>query len=332
MQVCNSDRPASLSCYVVAGRLLFVQCDSSNLGQLLEHLFAGWQLAPVEFQDRQPQVHISCHCNAPATLIPPGYDRFEIAEQAQCYVSDGCFLLDLGDSSLQLTSKLPVDIQIWFKTEPESVNANLARTLSFAVCAGLRRHGLFDLHGAGLLAPDSESGVLIIGPSGGGKSTLATQLVATGWSYLSDDELLLTLEDDKVIARGFRSFFALSAEAIAATGVAIDSGVAKEMKARFEPGDVFGQSRSDTAIPRALFFTSVSSKVETQVAELSRTETMTRLLRACPWATYDRDVAAENLHVLSSLARQSKGFDLVAGRDLLEPGYADTLLRTFIKS
>jgi hypothetical protein len=53
---------------------------------------------------------------------------------------------------------------------------------------------------------------------------------------------------------------------------------------------------------------------------------MTRLLRACPWATYDRSVAGDNLELLSTLARQARGFDLSAGRDLLNPGYAASLL------
>jgi len=53
---------------------------------------------------------------------------------------------------------------------------------------------------------------------------------------------------------------------------------------------------------------------------------MMRLIRACPWATYDTSIASANLEVLSALARQAIGFDLVAGRDLLVPGFASELL------
>jgi ABC-type polar amino acid transport system ATPase subunit len=56
----------------------------------------------------------------------------------------------------------------------------LARVGSFAVCAALRRYGLFDLHSAGVVEPESDSAVLIVGPSGSGKSTLALQLVNSG--------------------------------------------------------------------------------------------------------------------------------------------------------
>jgi hypothetical protein len=53
---------------------------------------------------------------------------------------------------------------------------------------------------------------------------------------------------------------------------------------------------------------------------------MTRLLRACPWATYDTSIASANLELLSTLARQTVAFDLFAARDLLQPGYAAELL------
>jgi hypothetical protein len=332
MQVSNFDRSANPRCYSVVGRLLFVRTQSSQLSQLLERLFAGWQLTPVDVQDQQPQIVIDCHVGENVVSISPGLERFEIAEQAQCYLSDDGLIVDFESSLLQLSGRDPVQILIAFKNEPASIDVNLSRTLSFAVCAGLRRHGIFELHSAGLVGPHTNSGVVIIGPSGSGKSTLTTQLAASGWKYLSDDELLLTVEQDQVVARGFRDFFALSAEAMAASGVVFGGAISGDAKTRFEPVAVFGQKAVESVIPRALIFTSISGKVETQVVELSQTETMSRLLRACPWATYDREIARENLKVLSHLARQSAGFDLVAGRDLLAPGYADEFLKSIIKA
>jgi len=328
MQVRNFDRPVNHICYVVAGRLLFVQTSDSQFADLLRHLFAGWQLSYEAFPNRQPDVVIKCMVGESFPLTPVEVQRFELAEQAQCYLVDNGFFVDFGSSLVQLKSTDTVEINIWFKTGSSSVNANLARTMSFAICAGLRRYGLFELHGAGLLAPNGGPGVIILGPSGSGKSTLTTQLASSGWQYLSDDELLLSLEHDQVVSRGFRSFFALSPEAIALTGATIASSTDRATKTCFEPADVFGENPVETTIPRALFFTTVTGKGETRVVELSRAETMTRLLRASPWATYDREVAAENLRVLSQLAKQSTGFDLLAGRDLLIPGYASTLLQS----
>jgi len=54
---------------------------------------------------------------------------------------------------------------------------------------------------------------------------------------------------------------------------------------------------------------------------------MTRLLRACPWATYDTAVADPHLQLLSQLARQAKGFELQALFDILEPEPASRIIR-----
>ncbi|PWT94049.1 MAG: hypothetical protein C5B55_03375 [Blastocatellia bacterium] len=330
------DRPANRRCYTVAGRFVFVDSDESVLSGLLEQLFAGWLLARVESTNQRPDVLISCRCTRQPPEVPFGLDEFEIAEQARCYPVKEGFYLDLGNSLLQLSSSAPVKIEIWFRQIPETVNASLARAVSFAVCAGLRRHGVFDVHGAGVLAPGSSSGVLIIGPSGSGKSTLTTQLVAAGWGYLSDDEILLSIEDDQVLARGFRSFFALSTDAMIATGLAELEGAAAiqpaALKACFEPRSIFASEQAHTAAARFLFFTSVAHKAQTHLTELTKTESMIRLLRACPWATYDRDIAADNLQVLSRLAHQCRSFDLEAGSDLLVPRCADLLFRPYIES
>jgi hypothetical protein len=167
-----------------------------------------------------------------------------------------------------------------------------------------------------VVQPQSGAGDLIVGPSGSGKSTLTFQLASAGWSYLSDDEVLMSLKDGPVEARGFRSFFAMR--------VAASAG----FRNVFEPADVFASERVSQVVPRWLLFTAISGDKETRMVELSQAETMIRLIRACPWATYDISVAGPNLELLSRLARQTKAFDLAAGSDLLEPARAAEFFKT----
>jgi hypothetical protein len=49
---------------------------------------------------------------------------------------------------------------------------------------------------------------------------------------------------------------------------------------------------------------------------------MARLLRMSPWACYDRATAASHLSILASLAANTRGYELRAGRDLLDPEIA----------
>ena len=300
------DRPASQSFYAVAGRLLFITTFDLRLSAPVERLFAGWQLEPVSFSDRSPDIRIEFSCGDSAPQIPSNLDQFEIAEGGQCYTDRGDFYLTFDGSVIHLENGAPVRVRVWFaKLDSDAL---LARATSFAVCAALRRFGMFELHGAGLVHPVSEKGVLVIGPSGSGKSTLALNLATAGWPYLSDDEVLLSLVDGEVEARGFRSFFAVRGAAA--------------LKTCFEPDTMFASGRRVKASPGVLLFARLSGQQKTQLVRLTQAESMTRLIRACPWATYDTSIASANLELLSRLARQTSAFDLYAGRDLLEPGCA----------
>ena len=298
------DRPASQAFYSVAGRLLFIESLNLELRNLIVGLFAGWQLTPVSLPDRSPDIQISFSCDALPQRIPRHLDRFEIAGGGKCYIDEAGLYLELGGPVVHLENGGTVSVL--FTELPRLGDPLFGRAASFAVCAALRRFGLFDLHSAGVVEPQSGKAVLIIGPSGSGKSTLALQLVQSGWSYLSDDELLLSLRDGAVEARGFRSFFAIS-----------EAGA--QFKRCFEP---LGSKRVEQAYADVLLFISRNGESRSQLSKLTQAQTMMRLITACPWATYDRSIAGANLELLSALARQANGFDLSAGRDLLEPGFA----------
>ena len=320
------DRPASQSFYAVAGRLLFVESFDLELATLIERLFSGWQLTPVSFPDRSPDINIVFFSGRDLPEIPGGLSvsQFDVADGGKLYsASDFCYL-KFESSLLHLEpvagSSGQVNVSVWIK-QPGPSDAELARVTSFAVCAALRRFGMFELHGAGVVVPETQHGLLIVGPSGSGKSTLTLQLARAGWSYLSDDELLLSLNGEEVEARGFRSFFALA-----------PADANSSSKTCFEPASVFQSSRTARAVPKFLLFTAISGASETQLHKLTQAETMSRLIRACPWATYDTAVAGPNLELLSRLARQANGFNLMAGTDLLAPDRAAEIISSVCRS
>jgi hypothetical protein len=310
------DRPASQSFYAVAGRLLFIQCFDRHLAARIERLVAGWQLTPVSSPDRNPDVKISFSGASSLPPVPHGLTEFEIADGGHCYTAPNQFYLAFPESLLRLEHKNPVCVSV-FICNPTDVE--LGRVTSFAVCAALRRFGLFELHAAGVVAPNTKDGVLIVGLSGSGKSTLTLKLATAGWGYLSDDELLLSVADEEIVARGFRRFFALAPATLATVR-------ASRFKTCFEPADVFAAPAVSCVAPRFVLFASISGLKETQMSTLNQAETMSRLIRACPWATYDTSIADAHLQLLSRLARQAQGFDLLAGTDLLAPDRASHII------
>jgi hypothetical protein len=314
MEVIQVDnRPASRTLYSVAGRLLLTESFNSQLRKLIGFLFSGWLLTPVSQIDRPPDIRISFFCGDRQPDIPDNLNQFEIAGGGKCYTGGGELYLTLQDALVHLKESQGVAVDVWFAQLPDPNEPLPATMTSFAVCAALRRFGVFDMHSAGVVEPESGKGVAIIGPSGSGKSTLALQLALAGWAYLSDDELLLSLVDGVVEARGFRSFFAVSQEHTA-------------VKHCFEPDASFGLTRASRASPGIVIFISLDGGTKSEIRELTPPESMMRLIRACPWATYDTSIASANLEVLSTLARQAVAFELFAGRDLLQPGYAAELL------
>lgn len=310
-----ADRPAFQSFYLIAGRLLFIESLNLNLRNLIELLFAGWQLTPASLPGSSPDIRINFFCGEQSPRIPPGLNQFEIAGGGQCYTEGSELYLAIRDSLVHLRETKPVAVDVWLAELPGPGDPLPATVASFAVCAALRRFGMFDLHSAGVVNPQSEKGVLIVGPSGSGKSTLALQLALAGWPYLSDDELLLSLTDGVVEARGFRSFFAVRKGPEEAP-----------LKHSFEPDVALGLKRAAEVSPGVVLFTSLSGAQKSRISRLTQAEGMMRLIRACPWATYDSSIAGANLEVLSILARQAVAFDLAAGRDLLEPSFAAELL------
>jgi len=263
------DRPASQAFYSVAGRLLFIESRNFELSDLIVDLFAGWQLTPVSLPAKSPDIRISFSCSETPQIIPRNLNRFEIAEGGKCYTDGACLYLELSGAVVRLENGSPVSVKVSFTERPRLGDALCGRAASFAVCAALRRYGLFDLHSAGVIEPESGKAVLIIGPSGSGKSTLALQLAQAGWSYLSDDELLLSLRDGAVEVRGFRKFFAIS-----------EAGA--QLKHCFEPEVVLGLKRTDQAFPGCLLFIRLNGESRSELRRLTQPKTMMRLLTACP--------------------------------------------------
>ena len=130
--------------------------------------------------------------------------------------------------------------------------------------------------------------------------------------------MLLGLRDEEVEARGFRSFFALSSKR--------SSKALLRARQRFQLS-----SNRESYTASYLLFSSVQHEDKTQWRELTQTETMSRLIRACPWACYDTLVASPYLEMLSRLARQARGINLMAGTDLLDASEASRIVSSICR-
>ena len=327
------DRPASECCYAVAGRFLSVEITDNRLSRVVSQLFAGWSLESLATVPQRIDAKIRFLPGPLAPSIPEGWSNFETAGGGRCYTNGDSYYLQFANSLILVEPAETKSVTVWFTSLTDASEAEISHSISFAVCAVLRRCNLFEVHAAGLVSPETDRATLIIGPSGSGKSTLALNLVQSGWNYLSDDELLLDNPVGEVQARGFRRFFAVSDTSTVASNhdslghcTQPERGISR--KIRFEPSTIYPVRELAVSTPDRVLFIRITGEKVSSLNELTSIESVTRLIRACPWATYDRAVAENYLAVLSRLARQTNAFELKAGTDLLNPQVAADILRT----
>lgn len=206
--------------------------------------------------------------------------------------------------------------------------ALLSQIFGCALHALLQPRGLHFLHGAGLIAPNSDTGVLIVGASGSGKSTLAGRLITSGWRYLTDDLLLIGRQPDgkkpPVVAHAFRRHFAVTEAALAQCGRAGEGRGAKvvlsssQRKRWLDPDAMWPGRYAPQCIPQILVFPQLTDAPTSRLAALTPQETLLSLWQETPLVNYDPAITRKQVQTMTALARQSQSWRLYAGRDLLE--------------
>ncbi len=329
--------------YRVAAQTIVVEAHDTWAAKIIEQLFEGWYLtrvtAPLELS-LSPAIVIRSRVRPPE--IPGGWPQFEIAGGGTCFTDGKASYIDIEGSVVAVGKPGHAAVEVWTNGMLEIQSPALTRVVTYALAAALRRRGLFELHSGAVIDPESGQGVLIIGPSGSGKSTLTVQLATAGWSFLTDDVLLLNAEGSEVEAWPLRRCFAITAETFAASNFLRASASLSYMQAQradkkndkkqFVPHRVFNSEFKEQCIPQTLFFSELAGGSRSQVLRLSPGETMARLIRMNPWSCYDRSTATEHLAVLSALVKQSTGYSLRAGKDLLDPETSSNLMAKYTRN
>jgi hypothetical protein len=332
--VANPGRPALADTYAVAGRFVCVEAGGPGAADPFRRFFAGWHFARVEGAEAPaPDATIRVRPGAPPPP-PAGLESFETAGGGFCRTDGRTYIFERDGSAVRADGGAS-GVEVWIGEGAASRERSaLARVVFEATMVALRRCGLFELHAAGVVEPETGGGFLVVGPSGSGKSTLATQLASAGWRYLSDDALLLRGGGELIEACALRREFAVTEQTVAAGVLEGFEGLLNEpvsfdpLKRRFKPHALFPEGFAESCVPRVLLFPVITHEPRSRARRLTQAETMRGLLRMCPWACYDRPAAAAHLNVLARLARQAAGFELKAGRDLFgDAGYSAAYLR-----
>jgi hypothetical protein len=306
--------------YIVAGQsVTFVCADGGTAENVARHV-AGWHFtaSPGEHSSAFT-IQLSSEAAPP---MPRGPADFSV-HHGECFSDGDAWALSTSDSWIRVHPLAMHRVDVWIGEETARSSIALARLLFYATQAALRQCGLYELHAAAVMPPSRAGGVLIVGASGSGKTTLAMRLTASGWPNVADDLVLIREDSPAAEAFAFRRVFAATEttlEACPTPGIEEATRQPSELepaKRRLDPEVLFPGRFAPSCTPRALVFPVITGEAHTGTRPMTAPEALTRLLKMCPWASYDTAVARPHLRALATLARQCASYELMAGTDLL---------------
>lgn len=331
-------KPVTTRHYSVASRVIAFKITEEWISRSLETFLGGFYL-----QTSSQPPHALADCTVTITTgapppIPEDYDAFE-TEQGFGYTNGETYHFVVNESRVIVGSPASRSVEVWMGNSSQARHpVAQVNVFSYVMHFMLRRCDLYDLHAAGIVEPRTGAGALFVGNPSSGKSSLTVRLARAGWSYLSDDMLLLHELPEGVRARALRKVFSVSDLTLAgcslprleeALGEPVNSDPSKR---RLEPSIVFPQRFAESCRPDFIFFPTISGECETSIGPLGKADAMVRLLRVYPWAGFDA-AARTYLRFLERLLRQVQCFFLSAGRDILaDPDCAPRLLGELINS
>ena len=329
---------ASGRCYEIADRVLSVETDAEWAARLAETFFGGLHLSPSLHPDTGP-AHLQLKImTEPPPPLPTELQRFDVPGGV-CYKNHQSYYLEVKGSRIAVGAKDSKQVRVWLgNTARARMRASLLTVMAYAVPAALRRIGLYDLHAAALIEPESGCCFLFPGPSRSGKTSLSLRLAASGWHYLSDDVVVMSEGEEGVEARGLRRPFQTSDDSLVGHELprlddALIAMIPNDSEKRsLDPEILFPGQFAPSAHPGVLCFPVITGECQSRLEQTPKAEAMMRLIVMCPWSNYDSSAAREHLRVLSHLVRQCQTFTLHAGRDVFdEPNGASALLTQLVK-
>lgn len=193
----------------------------------------------------------------------------------------------------------------------DEVAADLYAMLTVASAFLLGRLGGALIHSAAVIAP-SRGGWLLVGDARAGKSTTTLNLITSGWNYLSDDQVILSLEESgSISAEGWLRPFHIDA--------GWPLGCESERRESVDPSTLGpGRWQRRAALVGTLFL-ELRRASRTEVERLGSADALAAIVRQSPWLMAD-PVQAPALLALLIATVQQPTFRLFLGRDTYRDG------------
>ena len=180
----------------------------------------------------------------------------------------------------------------------------------------LRSRHRFVLHASGV--EKDGAGVIFVGNSGSGKTTVTLSLLTAGWRFLGDDMVALARSGDRIDALALRRTMSCSTTTLA--GLGLGAGSAGEAKAEpaFDPVESLSVPVIDSMSLRSVVFPTVTDSRTSELELLGSAETVGILARSMAGIFTDPNWAQIQLATLAELSSRANGYRLRVGRDVFD--------------
>ena len=255
---------------------------------------------------------------------------------------------DLGDHSLSLGAVKAwlrdESNSAWLENPSSSITAKIDLTSGIAnvaidpdkqpnpfdvsalltIVAGLLliRRGRTPVHAGAVVHPETGLAWVLVGDSHSGKSTTTANLVRAGWSYLSDDYIVLSRgADDVVMVEGWPDDFHLDE--------GWHSGEPTGVRGTTRESDFRQDARKESAVLAGMLFPRVDPSLPTTISPVAGVIGLERIIRQSPWLVADPVSARGVLELMRSAASKDTA-DIRLGRDTFaNPALLDEVVRSF---
>jgi hypothetical protein len=300
----------------------------SDLDRLLHDL--SWTKIPEKRQDFS--LSLAVRLDARRAVPRPASGETNLGDGFRGREGDEAFDLTDGQALLRIEPRAghaEVRLAPSFLRRPSLLRQNF---WVFGLMKLLQSRGFYGLHAAALVRKDGR-GVLVVGGSGSGKSTLAIALIRRGWSYLSDDAVVLRARPEGIEALALRRHvYVVEAAAgdyrdLGLGGTRADRRGGRRRRVRVEAAH--SAQRTVACFPSVLLFPRIVRRARSTVAPLGRVQALRRLLEQSGPQLFDRRDTGVRLSVLKSLLDQCAAHEFRAGADVSrDPDAVGDLLET----
>ena len=278
-----------MTAYIFHDLTLDVEQESAEiptgLTELLQHLSFVRTSAPLT----EPSLRVSARVNAAYGGEVPRTARRMFGAADFCGVEGGFSGFDGGDDFYLTDERSSFHLRLlrgegharlhpsFFAKPPILKQAFWV----FGLVKLLRYLGVYGLHAAGVVMPD-RGGLLAVGQSGSGKSSIAMELIRQRWGYLSDDSVLLRSRAAGVEALAFRKDPYIDADAgpkypDLPLGPVTRDAFGRD-KRRVCVDEAFPERRMDRCWPRVLLFCRIVPVARSALRPLDRLAALKTLL------------------------------------------------------